>query len=73
MSSELISKSLKEISTNLNEIQNKKKELLTLSTESKNSNLLIIKNLMNKIKDNVKLTYNIYKYYSTNSKIRFIN
>ncbi len=61
MSSELISKSLKEISTNLNEIQNKKKELLTLSTESKNSNLLIIKNLMNKIKDNVKLTYNIYK------------
>ena len=61
MSSELISKSLKEISTNLNEIQNKKKELLTLSTESKNSNLLIIKNLMNKIKDNVKIIYNIFK------------
>ena len=61
MSSELISKSLKEISTNLNEIQNKKKEFSTLPNESKNSNLYIMKNLMNKIKDNVKLTYNIYK------------
>ena len=61
MSSELITKSLKEISTNLNEIQNKKKEFLTLSSESKKSNLLIIKNLMKKIKDNVKITYNTFK------------
>ena len=61
MSSELISKSLKEISTNLNEIKNKKKEFSTLPNESKNSNLYIMKNLMNKIKDNVKIIYNIFK------------
>ena len=58
MSSDLISKSLKEITNNLNEIQTKKKELSTsISNESKTSNLKIVKDLMEKIKGNVKITF----------------
>jgi hypothetical protein len=58
MSSDLISKSLKEITNNLNEIQTKKKEFSTsISNESKTSNLKIVKDLMEKIKGNVKITF----------------